>query len=117
MLGSAHVINKPKASENKITINMFFCRESEVPIYSPTFVKDDEAPIWNRAKPTINIIIPINTNQRFEFDDSVVILATLVKCSIKIIAIIGTIDSAEEMNADKCLFLITCNILNKIQSF
>ena len=113
MLGSAHVISKPNVNENKITIKTFFCLESDVPMYSPTLVNDEEAPIWNNAKPEINTIIPINTNQRLELDDSFVILAKLEKCKIKIIAIIGMMESEEDINADKCLFLTMLNILKQ----
>ena len=113
ILGSAHVINKPKANENKTTIKTFFCLERDVPMYSPTLVNDEEAPIWNNAKPAINTTMPINTNQRLELDASVVILAKLEKCKIKIIAIIGTIESEEDINADKCLFLTMLNILKQ----
>ena len=113
ILGSAHVISSPKAKENRITIKTFFCFDKDVPIYSPTFVKDDEAPIWNNAKPTIKTTIPIKTNQRLELDDSVVIFAKLEKCRIKIIAIIGTIENEEDINAAKCLFLTTLYILKQ----
>lgn len=111
MLGSAHVINKPSANENKITMKMFFCFDKDVPMYSPTLLKEDDAPIWNKAKPTIRTTMPAIINQRFELDVSVVILAKFVKCNIKMIAIIGTIESDEEIKADKYLFLTTVNIL------
>ena len=104
ILGSAHVINSPKANENNITINMFFCFESDEPIYSPTLLSDDEAPIWNNARPTIKATMPMRISQIFELFPSFVILAKPVKCIIKIIAIIGTIDRADEINADTCLF-------------
>ena len=113
MLGSAHVINNPKVNENKMTIKTFFCFDKEVPMYSPTLLNEEEAPIWNNARPVIKTIIPIRTSQRLEFDVSVVILAKFVKCNIKIIAIIGTIESDEDINADKCLFLTTINILKQ----
>lgn len=113
MLGSAHVINKPKVNANKMTMKRLFCFDNEVPMYSPTLLNEDEAPIWNNARPVIKTIIPIRTSQRLEFDVSVVILAKFVKCNIKIIAIIGTIESDEDINADKCLFLTTTNILKQ----
>ena len=99
ILGSAHVINKPKANEKMITINKFFCFDKDAPIYSPTLASDDEAPIWNKAKPTIKTIMPIKISQIFSLLPFVVIWARPVKCIIKIIAIIGTIDRADEINA------------------
>ena len=56
MLGSAHVIKVPKTKENKITMNKLDCLDKELPIYSPTLLKLDEATIWNNAKPTIKTI-------------------------------------------------------------
>ena len=63
MLGSATVIKAPNANENAITINKFFCLESEEPIYSPTLLKEDEAPIENVPNPVIRTTIPIRSNQ------------------------------------------------------
>ena len=103
--GSAQVISKPKLKVNKTTIKRFFCLDKEEPIYSPTLVKDEEAPIWNRANPTIKTIIPMMTNQRFLLSSGEVILDTPEKWRIKMIAIIGTIDRLEEIKADRCLFL------------
>lgn len=106
ILGSAHVINSPKASENKTTIKMFFCLDKEAPIYSPTLLKEEDAPIWNKASPVIRINIPIRTSQMLELDPLDVIVAKPVKCNTKIIAIIGTIDNEDDINAATCLFLI-----------
>ena len=59
MLGSAHVINVPKTSENKTMMNKLDCLDKELPIYSPTLLKLEDVPIWNNAKPTINTTIPM----------------------------------------------------------
>ena len=60
MLGSAQVIKVPKTSENKMTINKLDCLDNELPMYSPTLLKLDEAPIWNKDKPIIITTIPIS---------------------------------------------------------
>ena len=63
ILGSATVISVPKAKENTITTKRFFCLDKEDPIYSPTFVKLEEAPMEKIANPTIKTTIPINNNK------------------------------------------------------
>ena len=113
--GSAHVINSPKANENKMTIKIFFCLESDEPIYSPTLLNDEDAPIWKRANPKIKTIIPMSNKMMFD-ESWVVIFARFVKCKIKTIAIIGTIEREDDNNAFRYLFFIVsfCLSLDQI---
>ena len=64
MLGSAHVISVPKARANMIMTNNFDCLDKELPMYLPTFVREDDAPIWNNVRPTIS---PIPPNPRSKY--------------------------------------------------
>ena len=79
ILGSAHVISKPKVNEKRMTIKRFFCLERDAPMYSPTLASEDEAPIWNKARPVIKAIIPMRMSQILELSVPLVILAIPLK--------------------------------------
>ena len=61
ILGSAQVMSVPNTNENKMTMNKLDCLDKELPIYSPTLLKLDEAPIWNNDKPIISTTMPIKS--------------------------------------------------------
>lgn len=80
-------------------------------MYSPTFVKLDDAPIWKMDKPKISTTKPIaNITYPGHWSG-----ATPVKDKISTITTIGLIDNALDLNAERYLFFIYKIITKRVQ--